>query len=76
MLDGTVAHSFSLLLWCMGDVGVSQVCFRVGIGIEGKVGRARYGRKREDGCGGGSRILTRCDAAFVLIPIATSLLSN
>ena len=60
----------------MGDVGVFQVCCRVVVGMEGEVGRGRCGRKREVGCGGGSRILTRCDAAFVLISIATLMLSN
>ena len=59
----------------MGDVDVFQVGCRVVVGIEGEVGRGRYGRKREGGCGGGSRISTRCDAAFVLISIATSVLS-
>jgi len=59
----------------MGDAGVFQVWCRVGVGKEGEVGRGRYLRKREGGCGGGSRILTRCDAAFVLISIATSVLS-
>jgi hypothetical protein len=59
----------------MGDVDVFQVGCRVVVGIDGEAGRGRYGRKREGGCGGGSRILTRCDAAFVLISIATSVLS-
>jgi hypothetical protein len=60
----------------MGDVGVFQACCRVVVGIEGEVGSGRYGRKREGGRGGGSRILTRCDAAFVLISVATPLLSD
>jgi hypothetical protein len=52
------------------------VCCRVGVGVEGEVGRGRYGNKRKRRCGGGSRILTRREALFVLIPIATFLRSN
>ena len=65
-----------MLLWCTGDEGVFRVCCRVGVGIMGEVGHGRYGRKREGGCGGDSRILTSRDAAFVLISITTSLLSH
>jgi hypothetical protein len=69
-------HSCWVLLWCRCDVWVLRVCCRVGVGVEGEVGRSRYGKKREGGCGGGSRILTRREAAFVLIPIATFLFSD
>jgi hypothetical protein len=55
---------------------VLQVCCRVGVGVEGEVGRGRYGRKREERCGGVSRMFTRRDTAFVLIPIATVLISD
>ena len=55
---------------------VFERCWRVGVGLEGEVGRGRYGRKREEKCGGGSRILTRGDTAFVLFPIATFLISD
>ena len=60
----------------MCGVGVLQVCCRIGVDVEGEVGRDRYGRKREGGCGGVLRILMRRDAAFVLIDIATLLLSD
>jgi len=60
----------------MCGAGVLQVCCRVGVGVEGEVGRGRYGRKREGGCGGVFRILMRRDAAFVLTAIATLLLSD
>ena len=53
-----------------------QVCCRVGVGVESEVGRGRYGKKRQGEYGGGFRILTRREAVFVLIPIATFLRSN